>query len=109
MNEQYQYVKVLESFKKRKGMYVSPENLESVSNFLSGFICAAISQHPELNYPHELIQKVGAKRGWKKSACGPIYNIRGSSLSEIEKMDELISIHIECFEIIFDDSGQVNA
>jgi hypothetical protein len=99
MTEENKYIKVLESVKKRKGMYVAPEELDSVANFLSGFTCAAISQDSELQFPSELLSEIGAKRGWKKSACGPIYHIRQSNLNEDKKMNELIEIYIECFKV----------
>lgn len=103
------YIEILESFKERKGMYVLPEELESVANFLSGFMSAVISQALRSQYPHDLLHEVGERRGWKKSACGPIYHIRESDLSENDKMNELIDIYIESVKTLLSEKETRNA
>jgi hypothetical protein len=103
------YISLLESFKKRKGMYVGSEDLESVSNFLSGFTVAAISHFPKLDYPNNLLHEIGSRRGWKRSPCGPIHYIEESDLSEEDKMNEVIDIYIECYEVMFKDHGVTDA
>ncbi len=109
MGDESEYLKVLESFKKRKGMYITTEDLASAEIFLSGFMSAFISRKKGQQYPHDLLHDIGAKRGWKKSACGPIYSIRESDLSKNEKMNELIDIHIECVKAILNENETNNA
>ena len=90
-------------------MYVVPEDLESVSHFLTGFTCAVMCDFPDLNYPNDLLLEIGGKRGWKKSAGGLIFHIGESDLSEDDKMNELIDIYIECYEDMFRSRGITDA
>ena len=83
MSNKHDYVESLNSFKKRKGMYVRSEDLDSVANLLGGFMCAVVSSVTVTEHPNEIMLEIGEKRGWKKSACGPIYHIGNSNLSEI--------------------------
>ncbi len=85
----------LEFFRKRKSMYLTSVSLNTVENYLTGFMGAIIATIPQKRYPNDIIQEVGSEFGYPKCSLGPVFHIRKSSLSEDKQCDELILIYEE--------------
>ncbi|MFO0203802.1 MAG: hypothetical protein ACK528_11805 [Alphaproteobacteria bacterium] len=88
-----QLIEHLQSFQKRKAMYVGHVSIETVEAFMTGF---RIGRHGMgLENDRELQWATEAARGWEQSAAGPVLQMKSQGLSDNEIMDELIEIEID--------------
>lgn len=91
-----QLIEHLQSFQKRKAMYVGHVSIETVEAFMTGF---RIGRHGMgLEIDRELQWAIEAARSWEQSAAGPVPQMKSQGLSDIEIMDELIEIEIEVLQ-----------
>lgn len=89
-------IAVLQQFKKQKEAFVHPLEVNNVEIYLSGFRAGAAAFGVEI--PKDLRRKVLEKRGYQRSAAGPVPQMKAKGMTEPAMMDELIDIEIELWQ-----------
>ena len=81
---------LLESFRRRKGMYLQPVSVETVQSFLTGFYLACMASGIVADW--DAWNKVVKARGWDTEAACPIPAMRAAGMDDEAIMDELTRI-----------------
>lgn len=78
----------------RKPMYVYPLTVDTMKNFLNGFVCA-YSACDNLQWPRDIRRRVEERRGWRKTPTGPIQQMQANGMTDEQIMDEMIAIEVD--------------
>ncbi len=89
-------IQLLQQFKKQKEAFVHPLEIGGVEIYLSGFRAGIAACGAEI--PKELRRKVLEKRGWQRSAAGPVPQMKAKNMTDLAIMDELIEIEVELWQ-----------
>lgn len=93
MRPKERIIQVLESFRQRKHMYLSPVTAHTAETYLAGFQTGCFASGIIWDY-----REAGIERGWEMNAAGPVPEMQGRGLSDDEIIDELIAIHIAAIQ-----------
>ena len=88
-------LQLLQMIKKQKGMFLYPLEVATLEVYLAGFRAGCASFGADI--PKELRRKVTEARGWKRSAAGPVAQMKEKGMGEEAIMDELLDMEIEIY------------
>jgi hypothetical protein len=89
-------IQVLRQFQKQKEAFVHPLTIGGVEIYLSGFRAGCAACGAEI--PKELRRKVLERRGWQRSAAGPVPQMQAKGMNDAAVLDELIEIEVELWQ-----------
>jgi hypothetical protein len=89
-------IKLLRQLQKQKEAFVHPLEIGGVETYLAGFRAGCAAFGAEL--PPKLRASVLERRGWKRSAAGPVPQMKEKGMTDLAVMDELIEIEIELWQ-----------
>jgi hypothetical protein len=93
MPEADEILRLLESFRKRKSMYIGEVEVKAAGLFLAGFLAGCLACGFPVSW--DKWRDAAAARRWKRSPLGPVPEMQARGMSEEEIADELIAIHAE--------------
>jgi hypothetical protein len=88
-------LQLLETLKKQKDSFLYPLEVPTLETYLAGVRAGCAAFGAEI--PKDLRRKVTEARGWKRTAAGPVAQMKEKGMDDEAVMDELIAIEMELF------------